>query len=331
MANFRNNQAPAIPNPWVRKQGQLDPDGFYGLGTIGAMGPAQASTTPDGFGGELAGYATIWPQVVDCPFSVDLAGIPYDTANTYGLRTRCIRKPVADGGGDDDWWYLVPKTLAAAYTAVGRCGLFVDFPMFYDHLQNGFWNHRTPGGVLLDTSTPTGYGKSLWVPQAFNQTFVGTSYDTGSWNFATGTGYGPSGWFYGTLATNCVGFRGGLLTVTCSYAFAQSGTLYIMAAPYDEPWDPTDDGTSAPTTIATQAVSFAAYTGGPPLVNNYTLPAMHALADGMPCNFYAVIKFDAPAPFFVAQYDFSLGYRTDIPAWFFSSTRNKCAPGGIIA
>jgi hypothetical protein len=297
MGNFRNNQRPAA-NPFYA---DVAP-GFWGLSVIGGMTAVQANRGYDyELSEETEGYATIWPEVIDWPFAQDEEGISFDQANLLGVRTRCVRQKMADGGGDnDDWWVAVPKSRPSGYTAVGRCGILV--PLYADHFgdpMNGIsWNHRTAGGVLLNTAATEGLLRSQWGPRNRAQltlgAMIGDAY-SGQWEW-----YGDTNPFNlpdtryvaAYLATTHVGFRGGKLTFTIghygpNYPLTGSRTFEICAVRSDRFWDPFDqDDSDQPEVLTSGTVSWNIPTPTDPVVvQEITLGSMIPLRQRYPVRF----------------------------------------------
>ncbi len=346
MGNFRNNQIPAL-NPY--QLGSTAP-GFWGHAIVGGMRAAQANTGWDyELSEETEGFATIWPQVIDWPFAQDDEGVAFDQANLYGLRTRCVRQPLADGGGDnDEWWVAVPKSLPSGYTAVGRCGILV--PLYADHLGDPMggisWNHRTAGGFLLDTGTTEGGLRAQWGPRNRGQqvvpALIGDIYTTQWEYYVTESGGGGTiEYLAALLASDHVGFRGGKLTFTIGhygpdYPLTGSATFEIVAVRSDKFWDPYDsDGSDQPEVLTSGTVSWdIPLPGDPVVVQELTLGSMIPSGKGIPYNFFVRYEYHEDtvpvAPVYVSSHNFRLSPRTDIPPWFFASTRNKCVPGGIV-
>ncbi len=345
MGDFLKNQQPA-PNPWARRQGYADGlPGFYGLGVIGAMDPCQANTGLDydipPYPGEGPGSATIWTEVIDWPFSEDEDGCAFDQANLYGVRTRCIRLPIADGGGDDDYWTAVPKELPAEYTDVGRCGIV---ELFADHLGDPMagisWNHRTATGNLLDTSTAEGQARSEWGPRNLNQQVIegdmvfGTLYDD------DGNAFAP----LGGICNNHVGFRRIKIVATVlnpgafgtGYPHTVTRTLNVYCVPVTaDPWVYYNDPPPENEALGSFTVSHT-FTSGTPSSVDYEFE----LADMVPSSPGIVQNFAMWADgtgvtsgiewLIFIQLHFILSPRTDVPLWYFASRANKCAPGGIV-
>lgn len=153
-----------------------------GLGTFSPTEPSHAAISDE----DHYEHATILTEVINWPFSEDEAGIPFDQANLYGVRTRAWSilndvendPPLADG--DRDWWTAVPKTLPAGYTATGRCGQLV--PLVYDYLGDNplygedefltplLWQLRTPTGVIpYDADPDEQQAIAEWRPLNLNQ------------------------------------------------------------------------------------------------------------------------------------------------------------------
>jgi len=355
MGAFRNNQRPA-PNPY---SGSETVPGFWGLSAIGGMTCQQANTTldyyVDPYPAEVEGSETILTQVIDWPFTEDDAGVAFDQANLYGVRTRCWRIPAADGGGDRDSWTAVPKTLPAEYTPVGRCGIQ---PIFADYLGANTltnpvtWNHRTPTSpFLLDVGTAEGLARSQWVPMNYNQQVLGADIGdafTGQWTVYSNPPHNPADyvWIAAQIASSHVGFRGGVLTFTIGATYAGtvpaagSFTAEIVAVSILDTWDPFDEaGTGGVVEILdtkTVSWSFATF-ADPPVILTLNLGDLRPSNVGVPFNFYVRYAWDnsftngfVPAPIYGSSHVFQLSPRTDVPLWYFASTRNKVAPGGII-
>lgn len=348
MGNFRNNQIPAA-NPFYA--GDAVP-GFWGLSVIGGKTAVQANTAYDyELSEEVEGYQTIWPEVIDWPFSEDEEGVAFDQANLRGLRTRCVRLPLADGGGDnDEWWVAVPKTLPSGYTEVGRCGIIV--PLYADHLGDPMigvsWNHRTAGGLLLDTGTAEGSLRAQWGPRNRGQKTLGADVSdiySGMWTYyinEPGATPNETGWIVAPIALTHVGFRGGRIEITlnsdsCTNTWPDSGTLslQVVAIRADKFWDPFDaDAGDQPTVLQTISVPWSfALPGDPPVTTTHTLNALIPSGIGIPFHFFLRYEYNpgvVVTGVYRSRHNCFLSPRTDIPPWLFASTRNKCVPGGIV-
>jgi len=350
MGAFRNNQRPA-PNPY---SGSEAVPGFWGLGAIGGMTCQQAADNSLG-DPDTETSDTIITQVIDWPFAEDDAEVAFDQANLYGVRTRCWRLAGVDGGGDRDSWTAVPKTLPIEYTAVGRCGIqaiYADYLGANPLTSPVSWNHRTPTSpYLLDTGTAEGLARSQWTPMNYNQEVLDVSIGdvfTGQWAYYSNPPNNAADitWIVASIATSHVGFRGGKLvfTLPSNYAgvvpISGSFTLEVIAISVLDTWDPFDEAaTSAVVEVLDShniSWSFTSF-ADPPTVINITLGDLRPADVGIPYNFYIRYAYDptfaigaVPAPVYGSSHVMQLSPRTDVPLWYFASTRNKVAPGGII-
>jgi len=353
MGAFRNNQRPA-PNPY---NNDANPPGFWGLSGIGGMTCAQGGNNEFG-DPDSENYETVLTQVIDWPFAEDDAGVAFDQANLYGVRTRCWRLAGVDGGGDRDSWTAVPKTLPAEYTAVGRCGIQ---PVYGDYLGASpltypvAWNHRTPtSGYLLDVGTAEGSARSYWTPRSYNQEVITMQTVSG---FTSGTGsvtdayrrivppgtYPADYYIVDTLDLNSPGFRGGsleLIPINPNYPAAYTGSTTLVFAymdlneVQDDPWIE-DHPPATLVTVGTITITESWALNDPATAPTQTisLPAFDFGQNGKAKAFYI---YHGPYneaggySLLTSVPTFSLSPRTDIPLWYFASTRNKVAPGGII-
>lgn len=366
MSNFRNNQMPA-PNPYIVRSGGSDAygplgSGFYGLGIIGAMNPAQALTSLDyyipPYPGEVTGYATIWAEVIDWPFTEDDEGVSFDSG-LRGIRTVCARQPIADGGGDsEDQWIAVPATIPGGYTSCGRCGILA--PLYENHLSGisvstaANWNHRTPTGYRWDTSTPDGAARSAWGPMNIGQqtlnggvSFIGAGavpevYDP------VNDGY--DNYPYAYMASSHVGFRGGRIELTYinagpAWPVTVRREFTIQAWQITDPaWTIIEHPPASKETLFSISASHTFAAPGADYTETFTLPELTHSAIGIPCDFVLVARSYIQEGFgpgssppgqdaFLGHFVFAqwLSPRTDVPPWFFISTGSKCAQGGYVA
>jgi hypothetical protein len=341
--DFTNAQTPA-PNPWIRSVGSTLGDEaisvFYGIGTLGAMNPARANTIGEGEAA-IEGYTDCLTEVVPWPYDEDEEGIAFDKDNLYGVRTRVWRQTLADGGGDKEWYTAVPRTLPDGYTPVGRCGIGYAYPgdVIGSTPMEGFsWNHRAPNGVLLDTTTDEGLARSIWAPMNLNDKALGVSLDNYLFSYVPWMG-GANAWEayrISALSTSHIGFRGAKLTLTPANngpSLPCAETFFIGCQDItDDPW--TENGPPATITqLATFAVNHTYASVSDPLITvDITLGELVPPADGIPQIFYIWQEPIGSPTGYVTQVviDGFLGPRTDVPLPWFSSTRNRVAPGGII-
>lgn len=354
-------------HPKLAAAGSSDPY-FAGRSILGRMRPIHVDVPGD--------WAPCLAHVSEWPFAEDAAGVPFDVANIWALRTRSLGH--ADGG-EADHYTAVPRILPPEYTAVGRCGRV---PLIYDHLGedpmqgvvefDGMtfvtrpvrWRTAT-GQYPTDLTDDDGY---LWVPMNLNQQTIhfgqSTDEDTGGPDFTGGfseAGDSGTGVAFGgpdcsvpstigpTLTRNFaylsagrhVGFRGGKIRVGffsgSSYpcGIFTVGDIRIVIGYSDS----APDGTALPGTILFDA----SYTFqdlidiGPadPWLTRYqievSLPAMLVPSAGAAPKYWSVWMGGCFAGVGgVILRECHLSPRTDVPPWFWSSTRNRVAPGGII-
>lgn len=346
MANFRNSKRMGI-NQYALAAG-AGLLRFFGLSVLGQTGPEHAETEIDYEPDPpepIDGSAPVLTEVKPWTDTVDDIGVSFDSANLYAVRTAVVRQADAPYGERDDTWTAVPKALPSGYTATGRCGilgqLIADFIGPDPVYSPNDWQLRTPGhGVIPDLATADGQARAGWVPR--NR---GTqTYDTGTlvWGDLTDEEGGfYEHWGPSLFAGSHVGFRGGKMTVRCTTSEYNYGTIRFFAKNSDEVWDQFDDGETAPTQIGSESFDFDDDELGAEV--EYDLSAMLALTLGKTANFWAVAQvtravrdeFGEPTG---EEYTAAggpavtlrLSPRTDIPLHYFSSTGNRCAPGGIV-
>jgi hypothetical protein len=169
------------------------------------------------------------------------------------------------------------------------------------------FNIRTATGAYYSLPSP-------WVPQGRNTT--AEFYSLGlfsTWVFISGTE-----WLSPITADGSLGYRSGSYFRNTSGFVGYSVTLKIEFVP---------SGSSTPQVVQTLAVS-----GGGLSSTDYPLTTM--LAPNGVAGSFQVRCTGAAAD--VADFlnspvqEFWLGYRTDIPLWFFAATGNLVAPGGVL-
>jgi len=302
--------------------------------------PARAVEDPFGdYGGK--GLAPCLTEVVDWPFSEDENGIAFDQENLYGVRTRVWRLPIDDGGGDyDEWYTAVPKTLPEGYEIQGRMHTVV--PHIADHLGDSIGPVIGSSIIVRGPSTNDLFylddAKKNWTPMNRDQ----LGYNSFISPF-TATIDGVTG--YSFLAFNHIGFRaGGKLTTFIlghggdpSYIFDNTGVMKFYSRDYGSTGSVTYLGEVA-VELTQGSTSRFVETNIPFALNSQTL--------GKTSDFFirgiVTIRETGPggAPSDPPTYgvvegtwssgSFNLGPRTDVPLWYFSATKNKCAPGGLV-
>ncbi len=292
---------------------------------------------------EIPGWVACLTEVHPWPYSEDVAGVPFDQSNLYGVRTRTWRQPLADGGGDMEWLTAVPKSLPAAYTAVQRdsiliSGFYIDY-LGGDPMTGVTWNHRTPAGVLLNDTTDPGGHRARWAPMNLNDQVLSSSVGgiyTGQWvYYGPDVSYDDPLYVVALIASDHIGFRGGKLTFTAvaNYTGSASATYEIIAVRVDEYWDRWDaDGTAGVVEVldsGTLSWSFATLSD-PPAVIEKTLAALLPADLGVRYNFFIRYAHGGFLPIYSTSHDFQLSPRTDVPLWYSASTGNRVAPGGIL-
>ena len=339
MADFLNSKVGTL-NPFV----------------LGPMQVVRANTTFDYGAGywdedlmeyvypEIPGWVACLTEVIEWPFSTDDAGVSFP-GGLYGVRTRAWRQPLADGGGDMDWWTAVPRELPAEYQAAGRYSVLVS-GFYTDYLGDNpaagtVWNHRTPTGLLLNsTNDPDGH-RALWTPMNLNQQVVEVTISdafSGQWVPYVDAPFGGTILYWvAALDSQHVGFRGGKLTFTVAAtafgAMPESGSadFEIVAVPLNEFWDPYDcDDSDLPVSLTSGTVSwsFASY-ADPPVVVDVDLGDMRP-PPGIPCRFFIRYPTSGDVPIYQSSHYVRLSPRVDVPLWYSASMGNRVAPGGII-
>jgi hypothetical protein len=356
MINYRHN-AQNGTNPFTS-------DRFWGVGMPGRLAPVQ--TTSEG----IQSYPNVVPiltQVVEWPFDEDDAGVPFDAGDIWGVRTRCL---LESGGGEIDWWTAVPRVLPEGYTPVGRHGRIVPFiddhlgdNPFVGRVRNPYgygdeiWpvRWRTPTGQYPSDLTDDGY---LWVPMNLNQQTVDASYINGptfteSSSSGLASGIGPIGfppicvipytagpnpyldWGYNSVGEH-VGFRGGKLvlfalhTGFCAPAYA--GFLRVVIG-----WDDATPATDAlpPNIEYDESFSVGDLSLTSAVAYNWRwdlevmLPALLSPL-GTRKHWIVFVGSCQAGDALVDVSGIFLSPRTDIPLWYWSSTRNRIAPGGVV-
>lgn len=328
MANFRNSKA-GLRNRFV----------------LGPMQAVRASVvvsyewdyeTEQEIEVESPGSAHCLTEVIEWPFSEDEAGVSFP-GNLYGVRTRCWRQPLADGGGDMDWWTAVPKTLPSGYTLVPRYGgtysLISGF--YHDYIGDdpmaGFsWNLRTAGGVLLDLLDSEQSARAQWSPMNLNQQCYNNSSPAFFW---MGDVEGHGDYYLALLAQDHIGFRGGLATLTSSQGVERSGEMEIWGHPVTGTY--VDDAVLIDSVTLTAPPRISPPVGEPgpivPSVTEVSLPAMLPTSDGIRWNFYGKITpSDWINELATVGKVFQLSPRVDVPLFYCASMGNRVSPGGII-
>jgi len=341
--DFTNAQTPA-PNPWLYVIGRntARTNRFYGLSVLAAMNPRRANTSTDSipfppYYIDIEGFATIHCEVVAWPYSTDEAGVSYP-GGTCGVRQRCYRRTIADGGGDKEHYTAVPAAISSPYTEVGRCGVYTNPGYLLSEFlpedpvtTSALWSVRTANSVIPDPTTADGPARALWVPRNLNDQCLGGP--SLGFDYPNGTpGQFYENWVVVEMAAGHPGFRGGKITVTNANAVGISGDFDIIALTNDQVWDTDDDGANPPTVVG----SFSVTCGASSSVD-VSLPEAYSPTEGVVATYW-IRYFDnvgndampSEAFPFLVTWSTLLSPRVDIPLPFFSSTRNLCAPGGII-
>lgn len=330
---------------------------FMGRSILGRMRPVHSSSP--------GGWAPCLPLVSEWKFGEDEAGVPFPT-NIWSLRTRVLGH---EDGGEADFECAVPKILSEGYTPVGRCGrlptLVADFlgddPFQGVGTLDGMsftprpvrW--RTPTGEYPSDLEDDGY---LWVPMNLNQRALQIlPGEFATWFTEPGTSpvtiYPPSAChpggatagggsvivgYQGRTIGRHIGFRGGKLR----FSFFRTSNYpcgifmegeYRCVIGYD---DEVQNDALPATILFDESYEFDDLEdigAEPPYFTRYqlTVDLPELLAPlGQPKVFSIVISANISGD---GAFDFQecwLSPRVDVPAWFWSSTRNRIAPGGIV-
>lgn len=353
MIDYRHNSRAGV-NPFAAAA-NVSPATIWTLGVPGALGPSQASSE---------GYTAILTEVAESPWTEDDAGVAIDVDNVWAVRTRAW---MAGGGGEVDWWTMVPRVLPVGYTARGRSHVV---PHIYDHLgdypflgvveDDGFGGYtdrpvrwRTATGQYPSDLNGDGY---LWTPMNLNQEVIDIPIQSGSFGFSEAGNSGIASGFTGpgcsipvtagpTLTRNWnyvsvgrhVGFRGGKFVL---YLYDNATCL------------PFNSGTTR-VVIGHSTTSPATNALPPDIVfdEEYEFSDLTNIGSGGGYNWRFELEVSLPAmpaPLGETRYwivfagacqagsgnflikDMALSPRHDVPLWYWSSTRNRVAPGGIV-
>ena len=291
-----------------------------------------------GMSGEMDGWAICLTEVLDWPFATDDAGVAFDQANLYGVRTRTWRRPIADGGGDSDsYWTAVPKALPSGYTATTRGegiltqGFYADYlgsdPFVGDHSSN----LRKPTGLVYATD-------SAWVPMNQGRRVVDASFGdvySGAWAGYSDPPNGSGDGVYlvalitSSFALGHVGFRGGVLTFTSSGSgSAGSATFEIIGVKQGDYWDPLD--ASATSSVVEVLESGAVSWTTSPTVTVVNLGTMVGATLGTRYSFYIRYAVADAQAIFDSDHVLQMSPRTDVPLCYSASMANRVAPGGYV-
>lgn len=278
---------------------------------IGFMAPIKAEIPTDYF---APNQIACWPEVIEWPYSADDNGISFDTANLLGVRCYARRNClIPDGGGDPAIWIPVPKTLPGAYTETRRGSIL--YGPGYPEPENKYtsYNMRTATGLYYPEASP-----SPWVPQGRNTTAL-IAY-MGLFSTWQNISITPYEWLSPVTGPSELGYRSGSFFRSGSGVGSYSVSLQIEFVP---------DGSSTPQIVQTIAVS-----EGGTSSSDYPLTSMVA-PNGVAGSFQArvsvpVATIDVDEFLSSPVQEFHLGYRTDIPLWFFSASGNLVAPGGVL-
>jgi hypothetical protein len=282
----------------------------YNFWQIGFQSPVRAELPSDY---ASPNYASCYPEVIAWPYTSDDNGISFDYTNLLGVRTYAARQAIIpDGGGETPIWTPVPKTLPGAYTEL-RPDQSLPWPYASGDLSptNNVtsFNLLTANGAFYPEASP-----SPWVPQGRNTTAEFYSLSLfGTWVFISATE-----WLSPITGQDKLGYRSGSFFRNGTNIPGFSVTLKIEFVP---------NGSSTPQVVQTLTIA-----GGGSSSTDYALTTMLA-PNGVAGSFQArctgaaadVVTFlNTPVQ------EFWLGYRTDIPLWFFAATGNLVAPGGVL-
>jgi hypothetical protein len=297
---------------------------------------------------EVDGYsAPILTEVVEWPFAVDAAGIAFP-GNIYGVRTRCWRRPMADGGGDKEWWTAVPKSLPSGYTPGDRysgleAGLYADY-LGDNPMLGTSWNRRTATGLLLNSTTDPDGVRALWTPMNLNQEVLGSStvypVSYGFINDDDPMTYDP---VIAMIAGSHIGFRGAKITATIvnpgalsdPYPHVVERELHVFCAPVTSgAWLNFDDPPEGMVDLGSFTVSHT-FTGlaSPGVTQEIILGDLKPTTDGILHNFFIygdALALTEPEWLNFISLSWQLSPRVDVPLCYDASMGNRVAPGGYI-
>lgn len=352
---YRHPQTAGV-NPIAAAAGVGDPY-VWAMGVPGALTPTRTDIP--------AGWVPCLTRVMECPWTEDEAGVEIDTGAVWAVQTRWTH----DGDGGEEYRYtMVPRVLPMGYTPRGRNHVVPHIydhlgenPMLGVVEWDGMnyvdrpvrW--RTPTGQYPPDLNGDGY---LWVPMNLNQQIISLPAGV-TWSFAfseadnsgvasgfTGPGCstpvtaGPNltrGWNYYNIGRH-VGFRGGKMkfylydNATCSPF--NSGSFKIVIG-HSSVVPETDE--------LPPDIEFSGEYQFSDLVNigsgggynwrfelEVDLPEMAPSPTATPPYWIAFAgSCQAGSGSFLLEY-IKLSPRHDVPLWYWSSTRNRVAPGGVI-
>jgi hypothetical protein len=323
MANFINSKN----QEYSRYGGGDAPLDFWGLGRFGRMRPVRATPiedpeSEDEFPPLVDWFAPVLTEVFDWPYSSDENGFSFDQSNLYGIRTRCWRGAAYDG--DVSYGLVaVPKSLPGGYTSVGRCGRTVLLIDDYIGDQRGspvsvrFPTKILPNNDASHVASREYEARSNWRPMAFDDKGFSSALSGASTIFANGH----------------VGFRAGSIDFYKGDGVNSGSETWnfgykIIDQPYGTP--PNYIGDSPWVSVGSVTVSYTSSDYN--AVESKTMPAILPPAGKVADLGCWNTHPDDPYPNdrHTSLKSFKAAPRTDVPLWYFASTKNKCAPGGII-